>query len=181
MLPFNNFTTKAREAIRKAHELVIERGQNQVSPIHMLLALLLQEESIVQSILDRLEVDTMLLTDYLLDSIESPDGGPVVSPSYQIYITPELVRVFDASAKFAQTLDDEFISTEHLFLAILEVPSPARDILGRFKLQRESVIRVLQEIKSGNITDIQTGKKFKALEKYGRNLTKLAQQDKLIR
>lgn len=179
MLPFNNFTTKAREAIRKAHELVIERGQNQVNPIHMLLALLLQEESIVQSILDRLEVDTMLLTDYLLDGIESPDGGPIVSPSYQIYITPELVRAFDASAKFAETLNDDFISTEHLFLALLEVPSPARDVLGRFRLQRESVIRVLQEIKSGNVTDIQTGKKFKALEKYGRNLTKLAQQDKL--
>jgi len=179
MLPFNNFTTKARESIRKAHELVIERGQNQVNPVHMLLALLLQEESIVQSILDRLETDVMLLTDYLLDSIEAPEGGPLISPSYQIYITPELVRVFDTSAKFAQTLDDEFISTEHLFLAIIEVPSPARDILGRFRVQRESVMRILQEIKSGKISDIDSGKKFKALEKYGRNLTKLASQDKL--
>ncbi|MDP3955937.1 MAG: AAA family ATPase [bacterium] len=179
MLPFNNFTTKAREAIRKAHELVIERGQNQVNPIHMLLALLLQEESIVQSILDKLEVDTILLTDFLIDSIESPEGGPVVSPSYQIYITPELVRVFDVSAKFSSTLNDEFISTEHLFLAILEVPSPARDVLGRFRIQRESVIRILQEIKSGSVADIDTGKKYKALEKYGRNLTRLASQDKL--
>ena len=67
MTPFNHFTTKAKEVIRKAHELVIERGQNHVNPVHLLTALILQEESMVVSILDRMEVDTILLTDSLLE------------------------------------------------------------------------------------------------------------------
>ena len=65
MTPFNNFTTKAKEVIRKAHELVIERGQNHVNPVHLLCALILQEESMVTSILDKMEVDTILLTDFI--------------------------------------------------------------------------------------------------------------------
>ena len=65
MPPLQRFTTKAKEAIRRSHELAVERGQNHVGPAHLLIALLLQEESMVISILDRLEVDTMLLTDTL--------------------------------------------------------------------------------------------------------------------
>ena len=74
MPPLQRFTTKAKEAIRRSHELAIERGQNHVAPSHLLIALLLQEESIIISILDRLEVDTMLLTDTLLESIEAGKG-----------------------------------------------------------------------------------------------------------
>ena len=85
MLPFNHFTTKAKEAIRRAHELAIERGQNHVNPMHLLASLILQEESIVTSILEKLEVDTMLLTDSILESIEGAEGGSsTLSPSYQI-------------------------------------------------------------------------------------------------
>ena len=97
MPPFQNFTSKAREAIRKSHELAIERGQNQVNPLHMLAALVLQDESLVISIIEKLEVDSIALTDYILDSIEGPGMGSVVSPNYQIYLTPELVRVFEES------------------------------------------------------------------------------------
>ncbi len=75
MPPLTQFTTKAKEAIRRAHELAIERGQNHVNPMHLLAALILQEESMVASILDKLEVDTILLTDSLLEAIESPEGG----------------------------------------------------------------------------------------------------------
>ena len=69
MPPFNHFTTKAKEAVRKAHELAVERGQNQVSPMHLLAALLTQEESLVISVLDRLEVDLVLLTDTILETL----------------------------------------------------------------------------------------------------------------
>jgi ATP-dependent Clp protease ATP-binding subunit ClpB len=65
MPPLHKFTTKAKEAIRRAHELAIERGQNHVNPMHLLAALILQEESMVASILDKLEVDSILLTDSL--------------------------------------------------------------------------------------------------------------------
>lgn len=177
--PFQNFTSKAREAIRKAHELAIERGQNQVNPVHLLAALMLQDESPIVSIVDKLEVDSIMLTDYVLDIMEGSENATVAAPSYQIYLTPELVKVLDSAGKAAQQASDEFVSTEHLFLAILEVPSQARDVLVRFKVSREAVARIVEDLRAGAITDLPGEKKFKAIEKFTRNLTNLARQDKL--
>ncbi len=179
MPPFHNYTAKAREAIRKAHELAIERGQNHVNPIHLLAALLLIEESTVVSIIDRLEVDSIMMTDYLLDTMESTETGTVSAPSYQIYITPELVRVFDSAGKTANHLNDEFISTEHLLLALLDIPGPAREVLNRFRLTKEAVWQVVEELRSGDVSMEDQPKKFKAIERYTKNLTDLARQDKL--
>src|SRR3989344_7900960 len=93
MPPFGNFTTKARDAIRRAHELAVERGQNHVSPIHLLAALVLEDESVVFSILDKLEVDGNALAEELLDTIEPASSQLVVSPSYQFYLPKELGRI----------------------------------------------------------------------------------------
>src|SRR5574337_1171733 len=107
MPPFNHFTTKAKEAIRKAHELAIERGQNHVNSLHLLTALLVQEDSFVVSILDRMEVDTMLLTDNLVEMVESPESRNTISPSYQIYLTPDLAQAIESSTKIATSMKDE--------------------------------------------------------------------------
>ena len=179
MPPFNHFTTKAKEAVRKAHELAVERGQNQVSPMHLLAALLVQEESLVTTILDRLEVDLVLLTDTVLESIEGAGGASVLSPSYQLYLTPELVQALERSAKVATELHDEFVSTEHLFVALLDVPGLVRETLSRFRITRESVVRTLMELRSSKTTATGEQKKFRALTKYTRSLTKLAQENKL--
>ncbi|MDP3726054.1 MAG: AAA family ATPase [bacterium] len=179
MPPFGNFTTKAREAIRRAHELAIERGQNHVTPVHLLTALLLQEESLVLSVLDKLEVDTVLLTDSLLESIETPEASHVIAPSYQIYLTPEFARVLESSVKVARELGEDLISTEHLLVALFDVQGQAREVLSRFRINRDNVLKVLDELKNSSITDGTTPKKFRAIEKYTRNLTKLALEDKL--
>ena len=78
MPPLAKLTTKAREALKRAHELAIERGQNHVNPVHLLCALVLQEESMVASILDKMEVDTPMMTDIILEHIESPEGSNVL-------------------------------------------------------------------------------------------------------
>src|SRR3989344_4086745 len=179
MPPLNKFTTKAKEAIKKAHELAIERGVNHVSTLHLLAALLLAEESIVNSILDKLEIDTMLLTDSVLELIELPETRNTVSPSYQIYLNPDLAQVIEHSVKLAEYMKDDFVSTEHLFVAILEVTSEARETLARFRIHKDSVMKVLEELRSQNITDVSEPKKFKLILKYTRNLTKLAKEDKL--
>lgn len=179
MPPFNHFTTKAKEAIRRAHELAIERGQNHVNPVHLLTALVLQDDSVVQSILDRLEVDTALLTDSLLEAIEGPESGAVLSPSYQIYLTPEMAQTLEQSGKVAAIIKDEFVSTEHLFLALLDIPSRAREVLMRFKLDRNAVLRVLEEIRHNKPTEVMTPKKYKYITRYARNLTVLAREKKL--
>lgn len=177
--PFDNFTTKAKEAIRKAHELAIERGQNHVNPMHLLAALILQEESMVISILDKMEIDTIFLTDSVLDIIENPEVMPTITPSYQIYLTPELAHTIDSSSKVAESLGDEFVSTEHLFLSVLDVPGDARELLQKFKINHTAVVKVIEELKKSNSSEPKAEKKFKSLSKYTRSLTKLAKANKL--
>ena len=180
MPPLNKLTTKAREALRRAHELAIERGQNHVNPVHLLCALVLQEESMVTSILDKMEVDTPMLTDIILEHIEAPEGSNVLSPSYQIYLTPDLAQILDNSVKVAANLKDEFISAEHFFLSIFDIPSVAKDILTRFKIDREHVIQVIQDLKVSPMSAKEgEPKKFRTLYKYARSLTKLAKENKL--
>lgn len=179
MPPFNHFTTKAKEAIRKSHELAIERGQNHVSSVHLLAALLLQEESMVVSVLERLEVDTILLTDSLIDAMEGTAAKSTISASYQIYLTPDLAQVIEESSKIAQGMKDEFVSTEHLLLAVMAVPSEAREIIARFKIPKDELMKVIEEFKTQKHTGAQASKKFKMLAKFTRNLTKLAKEDKL--
>ena len=179
MNPFSNFTVKAQEAIRKAHELAIERGQNQIDVMHLLAALTLQEDSIVLSILERLEIDVNFLTDSILENMSEVENTSLTSPSYQMYLSPEIGKIFEVSQKITQYLKDDYVSTEHLFLGILEVPSPAREMLERFKVDKEKVMRVLKDFRESKIADVKDPKKLRLLEKYARNLTKLAEADKL--
>src|SRR3989338_4937398 len=179
MPPFHNFTTKAKEAIRRAHELAIERGQNHVNTLHLLTALVLQEESMVFSILEKLEVDTALLTDSLLEAIEAREGSAVLSPSYQLYLTPELAQVLESSTKIAQSFNDPFVSTERLFRSILDHPGPARETISRFRLDRHGVSQVLSEMKASKVTDVGVPKRGRMLSKFTRSLTKLAAENKL--
>src|SRR3989338_7141185 len=134
MTPFHNFTVKAQEALKRAHEIAIERGHNQIDALHLLGALLLQDEGLVLSILDRLEVDTQLLLDSVLDKLSGSVRGDVLTPTPQIYLTQDLARTLEESHKAAAQLKDEFISTEHLFMALLDVPSKAHDILAKFRI-----------------------------------------------
>ena len=179
MPPFNNFTTKAKEVIRKAHELAVERGQNHVNSLHLLTALLVQENSLIVSILDKMEIDTTLLIDNLIEMIESPEDKTTISPSFQIYLTPDLAQIIENSAKEALQIKDEFVSTEHLFISILDTQGEARDMLLRFKVDKEKVINVLKQLRDENINDMNISKKPKLLTKYTRNLTLLAKEDKL--
>jgi len=177
--PFGNFTTKAKEAVRKAHEIAIERGQNHVSSLHLVGALVMQEESIVLAILERLDVDTVLFTDSVIELLEVPPTGSVLSPSYQLYLTPDLAQALEAAVKIATTFNESFVSVEHLFLGILENPGPAAEIFNRFRIDRTAVVSVMQEFRAGRTNEPEAPKKMRALGKYTRNLTKLASDNKL--
>ncbi len=179
MPPLNQFTTKAKEAIKKAHELAIERGQNNVNPLHLLTALLTQEESSVIAILERLDVDTILLTDSVLEAIEAPESRSTMSPSYQMFVTGDLAQVFEQSLRVAQELKDNFVSTEHLLIALLDVSSQSQETLSKFKIARGDIIRVVDELRQNRTTDVPNNKKMRMIGKFTRNLTKLAKEDKL--
>jgi len=179
MPPFSNFTIKAQEAVRKAHELAIERGQNHIDVLHLLAALTLQEDSLVIAILDKMGVDAAFLAESIWDSLSDRERGSLITPSYQIYLTPELAKVLEVSHRAALQLKDDYVSTEHLFLAITEITSAANEILSRFKINKDNIARILNELKNEQVTSIDTRPKSTILDKYSRNLTKLAKEDKL--
>jgi len=176
---FHNFTSRAKEAIRKAHELAIERGQNHVSPVHLLAALAMQDESTVIAVLDQLDIDIIQFTDLLIEALEGPEVGSTVSQSYQLYLTPELAKALEHASRAAEQLGDSYVGVEHLFLAALEHPGPAIEVLQRCGINKNQVAAALQEIRENDVTDVQQPKKYRALGKFTRNLTKLAQENKL--
>jgi ATP-dependent Clp protease ATP-binding subunit ClpB len=181
MPPFTNFTTKAKEVIRRSHELALERGVNNVNSYHLLTALLLQDDSPVVSMLERMEIDLVLLTDELLDIIETGQAMPntVAQQGLQMYLTPDLGQIIERGAALAVSMKDQFVSVEHIFLAVLEIPSEARDILVKFKIKHEDALRIFEEMKNEEGSATGNVKQFRVLSKYSRNLTKLASQDKL--
>jgi len=180
MPPYSQFTIKAQEALKRAHEMAIERGANQVDAMHLLAALVLQEDGIVPSLLDKLEINHHGVVDLVLAHLDNTLRTNILTPSHQIYFTQELARILEEAHKFAALLKDEFISTEHLFLGILEAPSKAREVMTRFSLNRELVLRALADIRgSQRVTDVEPENKYRALEKYARNLTRLAREGKL--
>jgi len=176
---FHNFTTRAKEAIRKSHELAIERGQNHVSPVHLLAALTMQDESTVILLLDRIDVDIIAFTDMLLEALEGDSNESQVAQSYQLYLTPELARALEQASKIAEQLGDSYVGPEHLFLAALEFPGPAIEVLQRSRIDRKQVEEALQEVRENSVSDADQPKKFRALSRYTRNLTKLAEENKL--
>ena len=176
---FHNFTSRAKEAIRKAHELAIERGQNHVSPVHLLAALSMQDESTVISVLDRLDIDIINFTDLLIEALEGPELTSTVSQSYQLYLTPELAKVLEHAGRTAEQLGDSYVGVEHLFLSALEFPGPAAEVLQRSGIDKNQVANALQEVRENSVKDAEQPRKYRALTKYTRNLTKLAQENKL--
>lgn len=176
---FHNFTTKAKEAIRKAHELAIERGQNHVSPVHLLTSLSMQDESAVIAILDKLDIDIIAFTDLLLEALEMPEVQNTISQSYQLYLTPELAKALEFSGAYAEQLGDSYVGVEHLFVAALENPGPAIEIMQRTGVEKTRVVEAIKEMRESNTSDAQAPKTFRTLAKYTRNLTKLAQENKV--
>lgn len=180
MPPFEKLTTKAKNALQRSHELAMEHGQDHVEVAHLLTALVLQDESPVVSVLEKLEIDLIQLSETLLEMIETGDQGTLGNQSQmiQMYIAPDLAQVLERSVEIAKSLKDDFISVEHLFLAILALPHNVRPKLDALHVTYERVMKTLQELKQNN-GKAEPKKQFRALTKYSRNLTKLAKDDKL--
>ncbi|MEX0913005.1 MAG: AAA family ATPase, partial [Candidatus Paceibacterota bacterium] len=176
---FHNFTTRAKEAIRKAHELAIERGQTHVSPVHLLTALTMQDESTVILLLDRLDIDIINFTDLLIEALEGSSMDSSIASSYQLYLTPEMARALEHATKVAEQLGDSYVGPEHLFLAALEYPGPAIEVLQRVRLDKNRALEVIGEVRDNMVSEADQPKKFRALSRYTRNLTKLAEENKL--
>jgi ATP-dependent Clp protease ATP-binding subunit ClpB len=181
MMPsFEKLTTKAKQALQRSHELAMERGQDHVNVAHLLTALVLQDESPTVSILERMDVDLIQLSETLLDVIETGESAESGNQSQmvQMFIAPDLAQVLERSIEIAKSLKDDFISVEHLFLATLALPHAIRPKLDQMNITYDRVLKMLNELKQDNEKP-EPKKQFRALAKYSRNLTKLAKDDKL--
>ncbi len=182
MMRFDRFTERAQEAAQRAAEIIQRYGHNQIDTEHILLALIEQPEGVIPQILEMLNVNAQALSerlDYILRT--SPKANIFGGGAGQIFITPRVKRIIDLANEEANRLKDEYISTEHIFLAILsERSTPAARLLEGAGVTRERVYEAIQHIRGGQtVTDRQAETHYRTLEKYSINLTKAAHEGKL--
>ncbi|HAZ31634.1 MAG TPA: Clp protease [Dehalococcoidia bacterium] len=173
------FTEQAQEVLAASQELVRKLRHSQWDVEHILLALLSHQAGLTGEILTQVGVDPQQVrqrVQQILDQIPK-----MAYEGTQVYVTPRIVQLFDNAAAEAERLKDEFISTEHLLIAIIsERGGQAAQILQSFGIDQEKIYRVLQNIRGGQrITDSRPESKYRALEKYSRDLTMLAREGKL--
>ena len=175
----NKFTEKAQEAVLGSPQLASEFNQAQVEPEHLLLALTEQPEGVVPAVLRKLNTEPGQVARSLRDHLaKQPKAYGGAEPS----LSPRMRVVLDAAQADAKSMQDEFVSTEHLMLAILGEPgrSASVDILRQHGVTRERVLEALTSIRGNQrVVDQNPENKYQALERYGRDLTELARRGKL--
>jgi len=190
-----NFTHKAQEAILSAQDLARERSQQQVDALHLLYALLSQEESVVLNLLQRIGADIEGLKRKTKLALERLPVIATPQTFGQFYLTQDMAKVLDRARQEAIKMGDEFISVEHLFLSLLDTETKAKEILDKAtflqpgggattlefgKLDYDTFLKQLAQIRGGTkITDPEPESKYQVIEKYARNLTTQAKNGKL--
>jgi ATP-dependent Clp protease ATP-binding subunit ClpB len=175
----DKFTIKSQEAIQAAQRLAHERGNPEIAAEHLLAVLLEQESGIVPSLLGKLGSGAEHIRPEVTAAL---DKLPTVTGAAASEARPsgELVRVFQSAEREASSLKDEFISTEHLLLALSASQGEAAEILQRAGATREAVLAALEQVRGPHrVTDPNPEDKYQALERFGRDLTELAEQGKL--
>ncbi len=175
----NKYTEKAQEALAASQKLAEEKHHSEMSPEHLLLALVAQSDGVVPQIVQKLGVNPgNLKAQAEAELSKIPQAYGVT----QVYLSPRLKQVLDGAEKEAERMKDEYTSTEHLFIAIAEEPGrgAAGQILRKLGITKDSILGVLAGIRgSQRITDPNPEGKYQALEKYGRDLTEMARRGKL--
>ncbi|MCB0045911.1 MAG: AAA family ATPase [Caldilineaceae bacterium] len=182
---FDKFTEKAQQAAMRAYELLQQYGHTQVDTEHVFLALLQQQDSAVPQIMNQLGVNIPAMTTQLEKILENAPSGAnrqySSGPMAQVFITPRLKRVMDVAQEEAKKLEDEYISTEHLFLAVAsERNTPSANLLREAGVTKERVYDAVSELRNGQrVTEPNAESKYRVLEKFGRDLTAQAAAGKL--
>ena len=182
MMRFDRFTERAQDAASRAYEILQRYGHNQVDTEHILLALLEQPEGVIPQILEKLSVDQEMIKKRLDDVLRaSPKAAIYGGGTGQVFITPRVKRIIDLANEEANRLKDEYISTEHIFLAILSERNTAvARILSEAGITKERVYDTVKDIRGGQrVTDPQAETRYRTLEKYSRDLTQIAKSGKL--
>lgn len=182
MMP-NNFTLKSQEALQRAHNIVVEIGQQALEPIHLLASLLSQDDGVISAVVDKItsmkdelrhDVDGILRS--LPSSTEAvPSHGGIA----QIYMSQQMANVLASAHKISKQFKDDFISTEHLLLGLLSNKPVAR-LLANYEINEENVMRALKDIRGSQRVDSpEPESRYQVLQKYGIDLTESARAGEL--
>jgi len=170
---FERYTTKAAEAVQGTLELAATLGQQALGPLHVLLILLNQKEGLVPTLLQKLEHNPDAVSERVKKALSAL---PKVTGGTQPYLTQDLKKTFDQAESEAGKLKDEYISTEHLFLALLD----QEEVQKVLPLKKKEVLEVLRELRgSQRVTDRDPEGKYQVLEKYTQDFTRLARDGKI--
>lgn len=194
-MDFNKFTSKSRQALEQAQRKALEKGHQQLDVLHLFAALLEDKEGLANQILEQMGLPIQIISQRVSEEIERLPSIQGITAFGQTFITQEFGSLIKRAQDEARELGDEFVSVEHLLLAITEVPSKAHQILHEIyhKLAgttnakekpleptREAVLKVLKEVRgSSRVTDADPESAYRALEQYSRNLTELARKEEL--
>jgi ATP-dependent Clp protease ATP-binding subunit ClpC len=185
MMRFDRFTEQAQEAARRAYEVMQRYTHSQVDVEHLFLALLELPEGIVAELLERLGAPIAILKERLTDNLQRTPrtSGPAMYPQAvaQVFITPRLKRVIDQAMEEARSFKDEYVSTEHLLLAISgERNGYSANLLREARVTRDALLSAIEKGRGGQKASSPVAEsRYRTLEKYARDLTALAREDKL--
>ncbi|MCX6347230.1 MAG: ATP-dependent chaperone ClpB, partial [Actinobacteria bacterium] len=177
-MQFDKFTLKAQEAISAANTIAMDNGNQEIADIHLMSALLVQEEGIIIPIFRKLEVNPEDLKRKIDDELKK---FPKVSgANTQVYLSSELGNTLNIALKEASQLKDDYVSTEHLLIALAESKSKVGDILRQLQVSKSKIYQILVEIRgSQRVTDQNPEDKYQALQKFGKDVTELARKGRL--
>ncbi|MCX6739739.1 MAG: ATP-dependent chaperone ClpB [Candidatus Parcubacteria bacterium] len=176
----NRLTTKSQECLRLAQQIAIENQNQQVDALHVLAALLTQDDSLVVTIMKKLEIDVNAIKNEIFGAIKTMPKSRGEINLTQMFLSEDLARILAGSEKEASDLKDEYISTEHILLSMLNTKSKTKSLLDSYGIEYDNVLKLLAQLRgSTRITDPEPESKFQVLEKYAQNLTEMARQEKL--
>ena len=178
---FEKFTERARELVQTAQDILVRYKHTQLDTEHLLLAMLEQNDGLAVQVLQALNVDTRALSHAAEEALARAPKVQYADQGAQIYITPRIKRVFDLAKEEAQRLHDSYIGVEHLLLGLItEGDGGAARLLKQQNVDEEKVYKVLQKVRgSSRVTDENPEEKYRMLERFSRDLTQLAREDKI--
>jgi len=178
---FEKFTEKARELVQMAQDILVRYKHTQLDTEHLLLAMLEQNEGLAVQVLQKLNVDTRALAHATEEALARAPKVQYADQGAQIYITPRIKKVFDLAKEEAQRLHDSYIGVEHLLLGLItESDGGAARLLKQQNVDEEKVYKALQSVRgSSRVTDENPEEKYRMLERFSRDLTQLAREDKI--
>jgi len=172
----NQFTIKSQEAIQKAQELATQHGQQAIESIHLLKSILLVDENATPFLLKKLNVDYpvfSLAVDRIIESLPKVSGG-------QAYLSRDANEVLQKAPTYLAEFKDEFVSVEHLLLALLEIKSTASDLLKDNGITKKALITAIKDLRKGSTVNSQSAEdQYNALNRYAMNLNEMAASGKL--